>query len=73
VTQPLLWWLISIARPDYPTRLLCYATRFTSSSVSALKHIGGVCANCFVSAGPALRIGLKRAPKLRLTKKSFRS
>src|SRR3984893_12081975 len=28
-----------------PTRLLCYATRFTSSSVNALKQMGGVCAN----------------------------
>src|ERR1700694_2117409 len=54
VTQRLLWWLISPGMPGYPTRLLCYATRFTSSSVNALKHMGGVCANCSVWAGPAL-------------------
>ena len=45
--------VISTGRPDYPTRLRCCATRFTSSSVNALKHIGGVCANCSVWAGPA--------------------
>jgi hypothetical protein len=54
VTQRLLWWWISTGRPGYPTRLLCYATRFTSSSVNELKHMGGVCANCSLWAGPAL-------------------
>jgi len=54
VTPRLLWWLISTGSPGYPTRLLCYSTRFTSCSVNALKHMGGGCKNCFVWAGPAL-------------------
>src|SRR5216684_6417881 len=41
VTQRLLWSLTSTGRRGYPTRLLCYAMRFTSSSVNALKHMGG--------------------------------
>jgi hypothetical protein len=35
VTQRLLWWWNSTGRPGYLTRLLCYATRFTSSSVTS--------------------------------------
>jgi len=35
VTQRLLWWWISTGRPGYLTRLRCYATRFTSSSVTS--------------------------------------
>jgi hypothetical protein len=46
VTQRLLWWF-STGRPGYPTKLPCYGTRFTSSSVNALKHIGGVCLGWF--------------------------
>ena len=38
----------------YRMRLLFFATRFTSSSVNAVRHIDGVCANCSGWGGPAL-------------------
>jgi len=37
-----------------PDEAAVLPTRFTSSSVNALKHMCGVCANCSVWAGPAL-------------------
>ena len=37
-----------------PDEAAVLRTRFTSSSVNALRHIDGVCANCSSWGGPAL-------------------